>query len=66
MILKEAVKIHEKCNVDECDPDEVDCEKCLIGKEVLWCVTDGGVFIKATICSMILLLKDMLEQGEVS
>lgn len=59
MTLKEAFDIHEKC-----DPDDCDCEKCPIGKEISWEVTDGGVSIKASICSMILFLGDMLEEAE--
>lgn len=59
MTLEEAITIHGKCDATECD-----CEECPIGKEVSWDVTDGGVFIKASICSMILFLSDMLDQAE--
>ena len=59
MKIEEAIKIHSKCDAEECD-----CEKCPIGKEISWDVTDGGVSIKASVCSMILFLGDMLEQKE--
>lgn len=58
MTLKEAFDIHEKC-----DPDDCDCETCPIGKGTEWEVSDGGVVLKGTICSMLLLTKDMLEQA---
>lgn len=59
MTPEEAMAIHRNCDADDCD-----CEKCPIGKEVLWDVTEGGVYIQATICSMILFLGDILEQAE--
>jgi hypothetical protein len=59
MTLKEAIDIHEKC-----DPDDCDCETCPIGKDIEWEVSDGGVVLKGSICSMLLLTKDMLEEAE--
>jgi len=59
MTFEEALKIHQ-----ECDPDDCDCDTCPIGKDIEWEVSDGGVHLKAAICSMLLLTKDMLEQAE--
>ena len=57
MNLIEAVNIHENC-----DPDACDCENCPIGNAIEWEVNDSGVFLKGTICSMLFLVKDMIEQ----
>lgn len=58
LTIQEAVTMQDVCNPDDCD-----CETCPIGKNVKWEITDGGVDLVASICSMILFLKDMLEEA---
>ena len=52
--LKEAIKIS-----DECDPEDCDCDECPIGKPMELIAHDSGVKIVASVCSMISALKDV-------
>ena len=52
--LKEAIKINE-----ECDPDDCDCDECPIGKPMELVAHDSGVKVVASVCSMIITLKQV-------
>ena len=57
MNLVEAVKVKE-----ECDPLNCDCDSCPIGKTVEYDIADSGVWLKSTICGMLLFVEDFIEQ----
>lgn len=52
--LREALEIHEKC-----DPTDCDCDTCPIGKDMELVAHDSGVKIVATVCSMLLALREI-------
>ena len=52
--LKEAIEVSEKC-----DPTECDCDDCPIGKPMELVAHDSGVKIVASVCSMLLVLKEV-------
>lgn len=54
--FEEAVDIGEKC--DGLD----DCEKCPINKKVQILVHDSGVYLSGSMCSLIQMVKDAVEE----
>lgn len=58
---KEArAKLHEALKIsDECDPADCDCDTCPIGKPMELVAHDAGVKVVASVCSIIIALKDV-------
>jgi len=59
MKLQEAIKIKQKC-----DPTDCDCDTCPIGKQVEADIADPGVYIRSTICGLLLWIEDFGEIKE--
>jgi len=57
--LEEAIRIKEKC-----DPTDCDCDTCPIGKQIEYDIADPGVWLKSTVCGMLLLVEDFIEVME--
>lgn len=58
--FKEAIKVQE-----ECDPLDCDCDECPISKPMELIADDSGVKIVASVCSMIITLKDVCFEPKV-
>jgi len=55
MTIQEALEIKEKC-----DPVDCDCANCPIGKLLEYEIADPGVWIKSTVCGLLLWLEDII------
>ena len=60
MDINRAVKIKKAC-----DPRDCDCDNCPIGKPVEFDVADSGVWIRSTICGLLLWIEDFKDLAVV-